>query len=85
MFLVQDKYEDPEKFIAEFTALSRAEDFVRELEEQDKDDNVYEEDKYTISKRLLCYRPVARKCGHNNKSICMLPDPHTQCPFPMHR
>lgn len=81
MFIVQDKYEDKEKYISEFTALSRAEDFVRTLEEQDKADNVYEEDKYIISRRLLCYRDEAKKCGHNNKSICMLPDPRSQCPM----
>ena len=81
MFIVQDKYEDKEKFLSEFTTMTRAEHFVQSMEEIDKADNCYEEDKYIISKRLLCYREEAQKCGHNNKCICMLEDPYSQCPM----
>ena len=81
LFTLQDKYEDPLRYIGSFTTRAAAEDMLRELEEQDRRDNVYENDKYIITRRGICYNSFSKKCGYCTNCICMLTHPDIDCPL----
>ena len=81
IYIIQDKYEDPNKYIASFTTQAAAEVLLRELEEQDKADNCWEADKYRISRHGICYNDFSKECGHCTNCICMLENPDIDCPL----
>ena len=80
VFIVQDKQEDPLTYIGSLTVLAAAEDLVRALEDQDREDGCYEPGRYIVRKAGLCYSDESKTCGYAHNCICMLEKPDIDCP-----
>lgn len=81
IFIIQDKNEDPIQYIASFTTSLAAEDLLKELEAQDREDGSYEPDKYRIRRAGICWNDYSKECGNCTNSICMLERPEKDCPL----
>lgn len=81
MYIIQDKKEDRLKYVASFTTRAAAEAVVRDLEDQDKRDGIYEPDQYVVNRRGICYNDTSKTCGHCTNCICMLEHPDLDCPL----
>lgn len=80
IFIVQDRQEDPMHYIGSFTLPEAAADLIRDLEEQDQEDREYEPDRYSISRKEICFSDHSISCGNCTNCICMLEHPERDCP-----
>lgn len=80
IFVVHDTQEDPMKYIASYTTREAAEAAVLEMEEDDRIDGDYIENRYRIRKTGFCWALESGRCGYCINCICMLDTPETDCP-----
>lgn len=80
IWILQDKKEDPLRYIGSFTARKAAEEMLQELEDQDRRDGIYEPDQYALVRRGICYSQESKTCGNCTNCICMLENPSEDCP-----
>lgn len=80
IYTIQDKEEGWLDYVATATTTQAADSLVKELEDQDREMDQYDPDRYIIKKRGLCYADASHTCGYVNNCICMLEEPYTQCP-----
>lgn len=81
VYIIQDRHEPWNRYAATRATERDARELVRELEDFDRDDGVYEPDRYTVKKRAYCYNDYAEKCGYGHLGICMLENPDIDCPL----
>ena len=79
-YIIQDKHDDPGRYIASLPTFGEAVLLTDFFEGLDRSDGTYDPDRYLISKREYCYSDFADRCGHCHKGICLLERPDTECP-----
>lgn len=81
VYIVQDKYEDPLEYVSSHPTAAMAFGAAWQYEEFDREDGVYEHDKYTVSQHEYCFHTFSEECGHCTKCVCMLEHPDRDCPL----
>lgn len=80
LYIIQDKREADNSLVVTATTSKMAKEIIRELEEIDRKDGVYEPNMYIARRRGICYNQASQWCGNCVKSICMLENPEKDCP-----
>lgn len=81
VFIIQDKYEPEDRYIASRPTLEEARMLAEEFEEFDREAGEYEPDRYRIKDRGYCYNDYSEKCGFCKTGICLLEHPDADCPL----
>ena len=79
VFVIQERSEDPKRYVATRPTKEEAESLVKDIESFDMELDEYVPHRYVISKHGYCYNQFAAVCGWCTNGICMMMAPDINC------